>query len=379
MTLIAHVFTSSKFVPFVLPLLTGLQQRGYELCTISADGPELSLVEELGVQAHRIAMTRTVTPRADLKSLVEVTRRLQTIRPDLVHSHNPKAGLLGTIAARFAGIRSRIYHVHGSPLLTATGLRRPLFWLTESVSHTWAKAPLAVSPSLRGALVDAGVLGAGRARVLGRGSASGIDIQKFTALTNRPRGALLRAHYQIPKDALVLGFAGRLIEEKGLSELASAWRALTREFPQAWLMVAGSPDGIEPPFVRELSELPRVIMLGQVRDMLSFYESIDVLTLPSYREGLSTVLLEALAFEVPVVASEVVGAVDLIQPSVTGLLVPARDSSALASALRILLSDADARKKMGARGRDFVRQFFEREELLDALVAFYTELGFPPG
>jgi glycosyltransferase involved in cell wall biosynthesis len=378
MTLLTHVFTSSKFVPFVLPLLVGLKERGYELCTISSDGPELSLVEELGVPVHRVTMTRTISPLVDLSSLVQLTRLLKKLRPDVVHAHNPKAGLLAMLAARSASISCRVYHAHGSPLLTSTRLQRGLFWLTESLSHSFATAPLAVSRSLGRALTEAGVMGAERSRVLGQGSASGIDIERFQSDSARLRGSHLREQHQIPQDALVVGFAGRLILEKGIRELDAAWKDVAQRFPDVYLVIAGAPDGADPSAVERLFRGPRTVRLGQVSDMVALYEALDVFVLPSYREGLSTVLLEAMASGVPTIAARTVGTVDVIEAEVTGVLVPPRDSAALALALKRLLLDAGLRHKLGTAGREFVVQFFERSVALNALVAFYAELGFPP-
>jgi glycosyltransferase involved in cell wall biosynthesis len=378
MTRVVHVFTSAKFVPFVLPLLKGLKARGYEVCAVSGDGQELLEVEALGIAVHRLPMTRRVTPLADLKSVVRLMRLLATISPDLVHAHNPKAGLLAMLAASVLRLSPRIYHAHGSPLLTAEGLKRALFWLTESMSHSLATAPLAVSASLRTALGAAGVRGATRASVLGRGSAAGVDTNLFQRSPGKIRGVAFRERHGLDPRTLVLGFAGRYIEEKGLRELCAAWPQILDRFPQAWLFLAGAPDGVEPASMTELRHLPHVVDLGFLSDMAPFYEAIDVLALPSYREGLSTVTLESLAFEVPVIATETVGTVDAVQPGLTGLLIPRRDAAALARAVCDLFERSAFRNELGHRGRTLVTRFYEREEMLKALVAFYSELGFPP-
>jgi len=379
MTRVLHVFTSAKFVPFVLPLLTGLKANGYEVLAASSDGIDLRHLEALGIEVHRLFMTRRVTPLRDLKSVWELTRLLATLKPDVVHAHNPKAGLLTMLAASFVGISPRIYHVHGSPFLTAEGRRLRLFWLTESVSHFLSSAPIAVSRSLIDALAEAGVWNATSAEVLGRGSAAGIDTSRYQSSAGRERGSQLRRFHGLDERSLVLGFAGRYIREKGLSELHAAWIQILKRFPSAHLLLAGAPDGDEAALVEELRQASNVIDLGFLEDMAPFFEAIDVFALPSYREGLSTVLLEALAFEVPVVASRTVGTVDVVVPGENGFLVPPKDAPALSRAVLELFGDAALRAELGRNGRELVVRSFGRAQMLKALVAFYTELGFPPG
>jgi glycosyltransferase involved in cell wall biosynthesis len=375
---ICHIFTSAKFVPFVSPLLFGLVARGYRVSAICADGAELIELEQQGIDVYRVAMTRSITPFADLGSLRQLSSVLSPMRPDVVHAHNPKAGLLGTMAAKWVGVRNRIYHVHGSPFLTSKGAFRALYWTTESLSHGLASSPIAVSESLRQALYGARIWGSQHSIVLGRGSAAGVDTSRFVPMVDPVTRSRLRLGCGVPEDATVLGFAGRLIEEKGLSELRLAWTDLQKKYPSAWLVLAGAPDGEVPRSVEELKSLPRTVFLGRVRNMVEFYGVIDVLALPSYREGLSTVALEAMACEVPVVASRVVGTIDVVEDGVTGLLVPPRDAPALRAALESLLEDTPRRRAMGAAGRALVGRFFAREAMLTALVAFYAELGFPP-
>jgi hypothetical protein len=341
---ICHIFTSAKFVPFVSPLLFGLVARGYRVSAISADGAELIELEQQGVDVYRVPMTRSITPFADLGSLRQLSSVLSPMRPDVVHAHNPKAGLLGTMAAKWVGVRNRIYHVHGSPFLTSKGVFRALYWTTESLSHGLASSPIAVSESLRQALYGARIWGSERSIVLGRGSAAGVDTSRFVPMVDPVTRSRLRLGCAVPEDATVLG----------------------------------APDGEVPRSVEELKSLPRTVFLGRVRNMVEFYGVIDVLALPSYREGLSTVALEAMACEVQVVASRVVGTIDVVEDGVTGLLVPPRDARALRAALESLLEDTPRRGAMGAAGRALVGRFFAREAMLTALVAFYAELGFPP-
>ena len=188
---------------------------------------------------------------------------------------------------------------------------------------------------------------------------------------------LLRDRYQIPRGALVVGFVGRIVREKGVVELVQAWRVLREEFASVHLLIAGpfeAQDLIPADVKATLQKDPRIHLAGEVTDMPSIYRILDLLVLPTYREGFGTVLLEAGAMEVPVVATRIPGCIDAVLPGQTGTLVPSRDAEALVSSVRTYLRDPDLRRRHGVRGRQRVLRDFDLDAVREAHFQEYIRL-----
>lgn len=378
MTRIAHVFTSSKFVPFVRPILVRLASLGYEPHVITSPGVELEGLAELGVRVHSVSMSRKIAPFSDAISLLKLRRCLTRIDPAVLHCHTPKGGLLGVLAGASLSRAPRIYQMHGSPWISARGLKRALFWLTEATSSRLAHETIAVSPSLSAVGEKAGFLARGKTTVLGGGSAYGVDVERFPVSGRDDSSFGIRARLGLGSEVKVLGFAGRYIQEKGLQELREVIESVRVHFPSARLLLAGSTDGEVPRSLGELLAAPGVVDLGFQSDMTAFYRALDVFLLPSHREGLSTVLLEAMATGVAVIGSETIGIIDVIEHGRTGLLAPPLAGTEWARRALELLSDDPLRKRLAEAGARHVRKSFPTEAILTDLVALYTKLGVPP-
>lgn len=378
MTRVAHVFTSSKFVPFVQPVLARLVRVGYEMHVITSPGVELGGLMELGVHVHTVPMSRAIDPLSDLVSLRRLRHCLSTINPALLHCHTPKGGLLGILAGTSLGLGPRIYQMHGSPWISASGWKRGLFWMTEATSSRFAHQTIVVSPSLRAAGEDARFLARGRTVVLGGGGAYGVDTERFPFVGRDDSESGLRARLGLGPAVKVLGFAGRYIEEKGLYELRATIEGVRVRFPDAHLLLAGAVDGAVPLSLRKLLAMPGVIDLGFQSDMPAFYRALDIFLLPSHREGLSTVLLEAMATGVAAMGSEAIGIVDIIEHGRTGFLVPLGAHGEWADGAIALLLDGRLRASLAAAGAQFVRETFRMDVIVSDLLSLYTGLGVPP-
>jgi len=283
------------------------------------------------------------------------------------------------IAAFLAGVPVRVYTIHGLPFVTSRGLRRLILTATERVACALASQVLCVSESVREVAVANAICSPRRIKVLGSGSANGVDAQsRFNPnrISSQERERT-REKLGIPPDAVVAGFVGRLVGEKGLRELVSAWHLLRAELPNLRLLVIGPHDvndALDASTVRELESDPRICMAGAQWDTPPFFAAMDVLCLPSYREGFPTVLLEAAAMGIPAVATEIPGCVDAVEDGVTGRLVPARDPSALAQALRSYVLSAGLRQQHGRAARDRALKSFQVEVIQQAQLEEYSRL-----
>lgn len=365
---------------FLIEQIRFLTGHGFEVHTITSPGMEqMPGNDALNSVRHEVAMTRAISPIADLIALFKLWRLLRDLRPTIVQTRTPKAGLLGMIAARFAGVPVRVYTVDGLPILTQKFLGRMILAATDWIACALATEVLCVSRSVRRFMIANKFCTKEKARVLGDGCLSGVNVEKFNPSADREiKAALTKDRYAIPGEALVIGYIGRLVPDKGVAELASAWKILREEFPRAHLFICGYFEPAHPvsgSLAQQLQNDPRVHITGAwLSDMPPIYSALDVCVLPTYREGLSTVAIESGAMQVPIVATRVPGCVDAIRNGVTGLLVEPRDSEALVIALRRLMSDASLRENFGAAARDFVSRHFSSTRTSALVLAEYQRL-----
>jgi glycosyltransferase involved in cell wall biosynthesis len=378
---VIHVTTVPVSLIFLRGQAAFMRARGIDLQAVSAPGEELDAFgSDEGVPVHGVPMERRITPWKDLASLARLVAHFRREKPDVVHSHTPKGGLLGTIAATLAGVPVRIYHMRGLPLMGAEGPRRALLTATEWVSCHLASEVICVSHSLREVALELGLASPERIRVLLGGSGQGVDTDGRFNPGRLPigTGAEVRRELGIPDDALVFGFVGRLVRDKGIHELAEAWARVRERFADARLLLVG-PFEQEDPVSSEvraaLEQDPRVHRVGFTRDTPRYYAAMDVVVLPTYREGFPNVPLEAASMERPVIATRIPGCVDAVEDGATGTLVAPRSADELARAMTRYAGDAVLRAQHGREGRARARREFRREAIWAALAEVYERLS----
>jgi lipopolysaccharide/colanic/teichoic acid biosynthesis glycosyltransferase len=378
-----HVTTIPMSLVFLRGQIPYMQQRGIEVAVLSSPGPDL---EEFGraynVPAYAVEMRREITPLRDLFALRGILRVIRTLRPDVVHAHTPKGSLLGMLAAALGGVRWRIYHMRGLPFASATGWKRKLLWLSELIACRLAHRVLCVSHSLRKQAIDARLCPRDKIDVPYGGSGNGVDAtDRFNpALLSPSARSKTRARFGIPADARVIGFVGRLVRDKGIVELARAWRALRVEHPDAHLLLVG-PLEAQDPIPREVEEQlrqdHRVHFAGMDWNTPPLYAAMDVVALPTYREGFPNVPLEAAAMGLPVVATRISGCIDAVADGETGLLIPRFDANALAVALGRYVKDEQLCALHGAAGRERVLREFSQERIWERIYQEYQSGMMP--
>jgi glycosyltransferase involved in cell wall biosynthesis len=359
--------------------LRSLRRAGFRVILVSSPGELLlSTAAAEGVEAVAVPIQREIAPFADLVSLVRLCRLLRQVKPDIVEFSTPKAGLLGSIAAALCGVRCRVYMLRGLKLETARGLRWCILWAAERVAAACAHRVLCNSKSVRSKGISLGVAPACKLQLLGAGSSNGVDVAHFS-----PGPCFLRPELGLTPDDLVIGFVGRLTRDKGLPELIEAFEVIQSIEPNTRLLLVGWFDAAEDSLGPELRERivnhPRIRLTGFVPDAAGYYRAMDVMVLPTWREGFPNSVLEAAATGIPVITTHSTGSRDSVVPEVTGLLVPPGIPEAIVEAVLKLLKNPERRRRMGRAARAWVLENYAAERVLSMTVDYYKSLLAGPG
>ncbi|HSV91821.1 MAG TPA: glycosyltransferase family 4 protein, partial [Desulfobacterales bacterium] len=360
--------------------LAHFRAHGYDVHLACSPGPALpEVATREGVTVHEIPMNRDASsPLRDAGSLVAMTGLMRRLRPDIVNAGTPKAGLVGMLAARLAGTGARVYVMRGLRLETAAGTKRRALGLAERLACRCAHTVLCVSESLRDEAVSAGLVEREKTVVIGAGSSNGVEIERF-----RPDGAMLREvarlrdELHLDDDSPTVGFIGRLTRDKGVVELVDAFELLYDEDPSRRLLLVGDAEDGDPlpeRTARTLRAHPGIVRTGFVPETAPYYQLMDVLCLPSHREGFPNAPLEAAAAGRPTVTTDATGARDSVIDGQTGRIIARGDTSALAEALRELLSDRAEARRMGARAQRRAAAEYAPERVWSGLAELYRDL-----
>lgn len=376
--LVVHVATADMGLRFLLlNQLRAIQAAGYQVRAISSDGPYRAEVEAAGVPVTPITMHRAITPGGDLQALARLVRTFRRWRPAIVHTHNPKPGLLGQLAARIAGVPIIINTIHGFYFHPGSPPNQRRFYVAmERIAARCSHAILSQNREDMATAVSEGICSAGAISYLG----NGIDVRRFDRRALDPdRQAALRADIGIPPGATVIGAVGRLVAEKGYPELFQACCELMGDRPQLRLLVVGpeepgKADGLTAASAAEYGIAERCHFVGLRRDMPELYGLMDVLAHPSHREGFPRAPMEAAAMGVPVVACDIRGCREAVFHGSTGLLTPVRQPAALARSLGLLLDAPELRGALGALGRRVAEREFDERIVFGRVLSTYERL-----
>ena len=364
---------------FLKGQLSHFREAGHEVRLYSTGGP----VHELVVQEERISgealpLAREIAPAADLRALWATFKAFRRFRPDVTNVGTPKAGLIGGMAALLARVPARIYVMHGLRFETSTGAKRALLKVTEKIACACAHRVLCVSPSVREEAIAAGVVSAARAHVLGSGTVNGVDLDRFRNPPAPDVISELRDQLGLPVGSRVVGYIGRFARDKGLNELIEAFAQVERNRPDVRLLVIGGFDQSDPVANATRERIQKggnIIWPGAVPDTAPYYHLMDLVVLPTYREGFPTVCLEAAAAGLPVVTTRATGARDAVIDHVTGRLVAVGDAATLADAIEQLLDDPDRARALGDAAQRRICAEFLPERVLALLGEVYRELS----
>lgn len=370
---VMHVTTVDMSLELLLaPQLTAIEARGGDVVGVSASGPFVERLAARGIRHVALrSSTRRASPVADLRAALELWRVLRAERPTVLHTHNPKPGLYGRVLGRLTRVPIVVNTVHG---LYATAddplARRALVYAAEAFASRWSHAELVQNPEDLATIRHLHLAPQGRVHLLG----NGVDLRRFAHPGPGARRRL-RAEWGIAPDDVVIGAVGRLVAEKGYPELFEAVRGLSG----AQLVVVGPRDEDKPDRLTsaalDAAAEAGVRFLGLRDDMPDVYAAFDVFVLASHREGFPRAAMEAAAAGLPVVATDIRGCRQVVEPGRTGLLVPPRDPGALRAALAMLVGDAAARRALGDAGAHLARERFDERAVVARVLACYGEVA----
>jgi lipopolysaccharide/colanic/teichoic acid biosynthesis glycosyltransferase len=375
-------------VPISLKLLLAGQlnyfrNKKFDVLAVSAEGAEIVHEKIDGVPHQVIPFTRKITPLQDLACLLQLIIVINNFKPDIIHTHTPKAGILGMLAGWMCRVPVRMHTVAGLPLMEKKGFTRKLLVFVEKLTY-WCSTHVFPNSTGLKKFIESEISSSFKLKVIGKGSSNGIDTYFFQRRENVEREALaIRRQHGIGPDDLVFSFVGRVVRDKGIGELVEAFQR-TRErlgsTRKIFLLVVGpleqELDPLKPDDLHFLTEDDRVVLAGYQVDVRPWIAASDVFVFPSYREGFPNVVMQACCLEVPCIVSDINGCNEIISHNQTGFIVKPKNAIELQAAMVALAQDDEKRKRMAKAGREYVCANFDHRFVWDEINREYEKALF---
>lgn len=352
----------------------------YEVIGIASQNDSLIEVRQNeGIRTYAVEMTRTITPLNDLKAVIKLYRIFKKEQPFIVHTHTPKAGTVGMLAAKLAGVPHRLHTIAGLPLLEAKGNKRKLLNAVEKFTYKCATLILPNSFGLERIILEENFTKPNKLKVIGNGSSNGIDTKHYdVALVSELKKQKLKQELNISKNDIVFIFIGRIVKDKGINELVSAFNTLSKTNNNCKLLLVGSRENHLDPLLPETEQLikenPQIIATGVQKDIRPYVAVSHVLAFPSYREGFPNVVLQCSCMELPCIVSDINGCNEIIEHEVNGLIIPVKQTEALKEAMQFMIDHPDKRNEMIQHSRSRILERYKQEYVWNEILTLYQSL-----
>ncbi|MBP6586152.1 MAG: glycosyltransferase family 4 protein [Flavobacterium sp.] len=352
-------------------------QQHFEVTAISSEKAYLEKIgNREGVSTHHLEMTRQITPFSDFISLVKLTFYFLKVRPDIVHSHTPKAGIVGMAAAFLARVPHRFHTVAGLPLLEETGNKRKMLDFVEKLTYLFASRVYPNSNGLKEIILQNGYCKASKLKVLANGSTNGINTTYFSndhfSFAQKEE---LKARYDIQDSDFVFIFVGRLVTDKGINELIAAFKKLKINHPTAKLLLVGpletELDPLLPQTLEAIENVKQIKAVGYQQDVRLFFAISHCLVFPSYREGFPNVVMQAGAMELPSIVSNINGCNEIIVPHQNGVIIPTKDEKTLLEVMIELMENKAYYAQLRENSRPMIVNRYEQQVVWQAILKEY--------
>lgn len=378
---IIRITTSPLALKYLLPgQMQFMQKNGFEVIMISADGKERDeIIKNEGCPHIVVPMTRQITPWQDLKCLWQLIKIFRKEKPKIVHTHTPKAGLLGMLAAYICSVKVRIHTVAGLPLMVEKGFKFRLLTLIEKITYAAANRVWPNSTSLKNYIIEKRFTKKSKLGVILMGSSNGINLNRYSkqSLDNNIIEEIKKSFFYSEKNKYLL-FVGRMVADKGITELVDAFSILQKNKNWLKLILVG-------PFEKELDPLPSNT-LKQIEsnpaifhinwtDYVEYYMALaHYFVFPSHREGFPNVLLQAGAMELPIICSSIPGNIDIVVNNETGITFEKQNSKDLMNAIFSAIKKPLESQKMANNLKKFIYANYDQEVIWRELLNKYNEL-----
>jgi glycosyltransferase involved in cell wall biosynthesis len=370
-------------VPISLKLLLAgqmkyMKEAGWDVLMVSADGKEINEIEKgEGCTHYTVPFTRKITPLHDIVCLWKLYGLFKQEKPDIVHSHTPKAGLLSMWAAKLAGVKVRIHTVAGLPYMVAEKQKKSLLVQMEKSTYASATEVWPNSKSLREFIIKEGLAEPEKLKVIGEGSSNGIDLKKFNRNSLKENHLVAATMRIMPSenDFIILAI-GRLVKDKGIEELVQAFVG-SKLADRAKLVLLGSFEQdlnpLDQEVVRKIQDHPRIVQIEWTDHVAHYLALADVLVHASHREGFPNVLLEAGAMQVPIICSDIIGNLDIVTNKKTGLVFPVKKTDVLKDALEFAYVKRDYMQSLADNLFEEVTTKYERGKMHHLILEEYNK------
>ena len=361
-----------------------MASNGFDVKGVSSEGDELKeVIENEGIVMEAINMSRKITPFQDLKSLWEMWNFLRKEKPQIVHTHTPKAGIIGMLAARLAGVPHRLHTVAGLPLMEATGIKRKILNFVEKLTYSSATRVYPNSKGLYDFILQNNFTQSNKLKIIANGSSNGINTTFFSlAQVSEIERVTLREKLNIQPDDFVFVFVGRIVSDKGINELIKAFSELqtaeNNELTGIKLLLVGGLesdlDPLNPETLAEINQNKDIISAGFQQDVRPFFAISDALAFPSYREGFPNVVMQAGAMALPSIVSDNNGRNEIIVEGENGLIIPSKNVEKLKEKMLTLARDKNLYVKLKENSRRMIENRYEQSVVWNALLEEYEGL-----
>ncbi len=333
---------------------------------------DIDLVRKRGIKVLVFPINREVSPISDLLLIFKMAKAIMREKPDIVHTHSSKAGIIGRTAARLAGVAKVAHTPHVFPFEMNVGkFKRRFYLFLEKAAAKWTTLLIAVSNAERDTALKYGLFSAGSTAV----NTNGIEPDLWRTVDPLERGKL-REQAGIPKDVFVVGMIGRFMPQKGHRILTEAAEILLNKHKNIHFVLVG--DGELKDKIRDLTVLNKTEknfhFFEQTDKIAPYYAMFDCLVLPSLWEGCPFTVMEAMAMRIPVIASSVGGVGEIIEDRVSGLLVPPADAGSLANSIETLCEDRKLCENLGRKGQQRIMEKFLLSDSIKRLEDIYQRM-----
>ncbi|HSD14822.1 MAG TPA: glycosyltransferase family 4 protein [Flavobacterium sp.] len=350
----------------------------YEVIAVSSEKERLEKFgKNQGVKTFEVGLTRKITPLQDLKALWQLFRFFKKEQPFIVHSHTPKAGTIGMLAAKLAGVPNRLHTVAGLPLLETHGNKRRLLSLVEKMTYGAATKVFPNSNGLKEIILAEKFCKPEKLKVIGQGSSNGIDADYFSVHSvSEIQKTEIKLELGISEDNFVFIFVGRIVADKGINELIKAFSKLQNR--NCKLLLVGpfekELDPLLPDTENEIENNPNIITVGYQNDVRPYFAISNCLVFPSYREGFPNVVMQAGAMGLPSIVSDINGCNEIISNGENGIIIPPKSSAEIFDGLTQLMDNTDLYSRLKENAREMIVQRYQQQVIWNAILEEYKSL-----